>query len=91
MNKRLSHKIRRSFVIKTNHEELGEVLAKFLKLLNIDKLHIITYKDRIDIFASKDMKPLHVELYEKYFSLSEVDTDKIEEYTRKIEKNCWDD
>lgn len=86
MNKRLSHKIRKSFVIKTNHKELGETLAELLKLLNIDKLHIITYKDRIDIFASKDMKPLHVELYEKYFSLSEVDTDKIEEYTRKIEE-----
>ena len=90
MSKRLSRKIRKSFVIKSNHEELGEVLAELLRTLDINKLHIMTYKDRIDVFATKDMKPLHVELYEKYFSLSEVDTDEIEEYTRKIAKNCCD-
>lgn len=90
MSKRLSRKIRKSFVIKSNHEELGEVLAKLLRTLDINELHIMTYKDRIDVFATKDMKPLHVELYEKYFSLSEVDTDEIEEYTRKIAKNCCD-
>lgn len=84
MNKRLSRKIRKSFVIKSNHEELGEVLAELLRTLDINELHIMTYKDRIDVFATKDMKPLHVELYEKYFSLSEADTDEIEEYTRKI-------
>lgn len=84
MNKRLSRKIRKSFVIKSNHEELGEVLAELLRTLDINELHIMTYKDRIDVFATKDMKPLHVELYEKYFSLSETDTDEIEEYTRKI-------
>ena len=88
MNKRLSHKIRKSFVIKSNHEELGETLAELLKLLNIDKLHIITYKDRIDVFASKDMKPLHVELYEKYFSLSEADANEIKEYSKKIKEDC---
>ena len=91
MSKRLSTKVRRSFVIKSNHKELGEMLAELLKLLNIDELHIMTYKDRIDVFATKEMKPLHVELYEKYFSLSEVDTDEIEEYTRKITKDCLDD
>lgn len=91
MSKRLSHKIRKSFVIKTNHEELGEVLAELLKTMDINELHIMTYKDRIDVFATKEMKPLHVELYEKYFSLSEVDTDEIEEYTRKITESCLDD
>ena len=85
MNKRLSHKIRRSFVIKSNHEELGEVLAKLLKSLNIDELHITTYKDRIDLFATKTMRPLHVELYEKLFSLSNDDIDRIEQYQFQIQ------
>lgn len=84
MNKKLSRKMRKSFVIKTNHEELGEVLAELLRMLDIDELHIMTYKDRIDLFATKEMKPLHVELYEKLFSLSEDDVDRIEEYKRKI-------
>lgn len=86
MSKRLSTKVRRSFVIKSNHKELGEMLAELLKLLNIDELHIMTYNDRIDLFATKEMNPLHIELYEKYFSLSEVDTDEIEEYTKKTRK-----
>lgn len=84
MSKKLSLKMRKSFVIKTNHEELGEVLAELLRMLDIDELHIMTYKDRIDLFATKEMKPLHVELYEKLFSLSEDDVDRIEEYKRKI-------
>lgn len=84
MNKRLSHKMRRSFVIKSNHDELGEVLAELLRTLNIDELHIMTYKDRIDLFATKEMNPLHVELYEKLFSLSEDDIDRIEECKRKL-------
>ena len=84
MSKRLSTKVRRSFVIKSNHEELGEVLAELLRTLNINELHIMTYKDRIDLFATKDMNPLHVELYEKLFSLSEDDIDRIEEYKRKL-------
>ena len=84
MNKKLSRKMRKSFVIKTNHEELGETLAELLKLLNIDELHIMTYKDRIDLFATKEMNPLHVELYEKLFSLSEDDVDRIEECKRKL-------
>lgn len=84
MNKRLSHKMRRSFVIKSNHDELGEVLAELLRTLNINELHIMTYKDRIDLFATKEMNPLHVELYEKLFSLSEDDIDRIEEYKRKL-------
>lgn len=84
MNKKLSRKMRKSFVIKTNHEELGEVLAELLRMLDIDELHIMTYKDRIDLFTTKEMKPLHVELYEKLFSLSEDDVDRIEEYKRKI-------
>lgn len=84
MSKKLSRKMRKLFVIKTNHEELGEVLAELLRMLDIDELHIMTYKDRIDLFATKEMKPLHVELYEKLFSLSEDDVDRIEEYKRKI-------
>lgn len=76
--------MRRSFVIKSNHDELGEVLAELLRTLKIDELHIMTYKDRIDLFATKEMNPLHVELYEKLFSLSEDDIDRIEEYKRKL-------
>ena len=84
MNNRLSHKMRRSFVIKSNHEELGEVLAELLKTLDIDELHIMTYKDRIDVYATKTMKPLYVELYEKLFSLTDSDIDKVEEYKKRI-------
>ena len=84
MNKKLSHKMRRSFVIKPNHDELGEVLAELLRTLNIDELHIMTYKNRIDLFATKEMNRLHVELYEKLFSLSEDDVDRIEEYKQKL-------
>lgn len=76
--------MRRSFVIKSNHEELGEVLAELLKTLDIDELHIMTYKDRIDVYATKTMKPLHVELYEKLFSLTDSDIDKVEEYKKRI-------
>ena len=84
MNKRMSHKIRRSFVIKSSHDELGEVLAELLKTLDIDELHIMTYKDRIDVYATKTMKPLYVELYEKLFSLTDSDIDKVEEYKKRI-------
>ena len=76
--------MRRSFVIKSNHEELGEVLAELLKTLDIDELHIMTYKDRIDVYATKTMKSLHVELYEKLFSLTDSDIDKVEEYKKRI-------
>ena len=89
MNNRLSHKMRRSFVIKSNHEELGEVLAELLKTLDIDELHIMTYKDRIDVYATKTMKPLIVELYEKLFSLTDDDIDRIEEYKTRI-SSCRD-
>lgn len=84
MSKRLSTKMRKSFVIKSNHEELGEVLAELLRTLDINELHILTYKDRIDIFATKDMKPLYVELYEKYFSLSDDEIDRIDEYKHTL-------
>lgn len=84
MNKKLSRKMRRSFVIKSNHDELGEVLAELLRTLDIDELHIMTYKDHIDVYATKTMKPLHVELYEKYFSLTGEDVDRIKEYEKKI-------
>lgn len=84
MSKRLSTKVRRSFVIKSNHEELGEVLAKLLKTLDIDELHIMTYKDRIDVYATKTMTSLHVELYEKLFSLTDDDIDRIEEYKKRL-------
>lgn len=83
--KRVSRKIRRSFTIDTNIDELGEVLAELLRTLDIDKLHIMTYKNRIDLFATKTMKPIYVELYEKYFSLTNDDIDRIERYKRKIE------
>ena len=53
MSKRLSTKARRSFVIKSNHKELGEMLAELLKLLNIDELHIMTYKDRNRCICNK--------------------------------------
>ena len=86
MSKRLSTKMRRSFVIKSNHNELGEVLAELLKTLDIDELHIMTYKDRIDVYATKTMKPLYVELYEKLFSLTDDDVDQIVKYNSKIEK-----
>lgn len=81
--KRLSRKMRRSFTIQTNIDELGEVLAELLRTLGVDKLHILTYKDRIDIFATKDMELLYVELIEKYFSLTEEDVDRIEEYEKR--------
>lgn len=81
---RLATKMRRSFVIKSNHEELGEVLAELLRTLDIDELHIMTYKDRIDMFATKNMKPLCVELYEKLFSLTDDDIDRVEEYKKRI-------
>lgn len=84
MSQRLSHKIRRSFVIKSSHEELGEVLAELLKTLDSDELHIMTYKDRIDVFVTKTMNPLHVELYEKLFSLTDDDIDRVEEYKKRI-------
>lgn len=85
--KRVSRKIRRTFTIDANIDDLGEVLAELLKELDIDKLHILTYKDHIDIFATREMKPIYVELYEKYFSLTEEDIDKIEFYQKKILKN----
>lgn len=84
MSKRLSTKMRRSFVIKSNHNELGEVLAELLRTLDIDELHIMTYKDRIDVYATKTMKPLYVELYEKLFGLTNDDIDRIEEYKKRV-------
>lgn len=84
--KRVSRKIRRSFTIDANIDDLGEVLAELLKELDIDKLHILTYKDRIDIFATKEMKPIYVEIYEKYFRLTGDDVDQIDKYNSKIEK-----
>ena len=85
-SKRISRKIRRSFTIDTNIDDLGEVLAELLKMLDVDKLHIITYKDRIDVFATKSMKHIYVEIYEKYFSLTGDDVDQIDKYNSKIEK-----
>ncbi|MFR3063302.1 MAG: hypothetical protein ACLTL6_15250 [Holdemanella porci] len=65
-SKRLSRKLQKSYVIKTDIDELSDVLCELLKLLNIEELHIMTYKDRIDVFATKEMTPLHVELYERF-------------------------
>ena len=81
--KRLSRKIRKSYTIQTNIDELAEVLAKLLYELKIDQIHIMTYKDRIDIFATKKMKLLYVELYEKIFSLTDDDIDRIDEYEKR--------
>lgn len=77
-SKRLSRKLQKSYVIKTDIDELSDVLCELLKLLNIEELHIMTYKDRIDVFATKEMTPLHVELYERYFSLHPDDAKKEE-------------
>ena len=82
--KRLSRKIRKSYTIQTNIDELAEVLAKLLYELKIDQIHIMTYKDRIDIFATKNMKLLYVELYEKIFSLTDDDIDRIDEYEKRM-------
>ena len=84
--KRLSRKIRKSYTIQTNIDELAEVLAKLLYELKIDQIHIMTYKDRIDIFATKDMKLLYMELYEKILSLTNDDIDRIDEYEKRIQK-----
>lgn len=84
--KRMSRKIRKSYTIQTNIDELAEVLAKLLYELKIDQIHIMTYKDRIDIFATKKMKLLYVELYEKIFSLTDDDIDRIDEYEKRIQK-----
>lgn len=77
-SKRLSRKLQKSYVIKTDIDELSDALCELLKLLNIEELHIMTYKDRIDVFATKEMTPLHVELYERYFSLHPDDDEKEE-------------
>lgn len=80
-SKRLSRKLRKSYVIKTDTDELSEVLCELLKLLKVEELHIMTYKDRIDVFATKEMPPLHVELYERFFSLH-PENDEQEEYIK---------
>lgn len=77
-SKRLSRKLQKSYVIKTDIDELSDVLYELLKLLNIEELHIMTYKDRIDVFATKEMTPLHVVLYERFFSLQPDDAEKEE-------------
>lgn len=77
-SKRLSRKLQKSYVIKTDIDELSDVLCELLKLLNIEELHIMTYKDRIDVFATKEMTPLHVGLYERFFSLHPDDAEKEE-------------
>ena len=77
-SKRLSRKLQKSYVIKTDIDELSDVLCELLKLLKIEELHIMTYKDRIDVFATKEMPPLHVELYERFFNLHPDDAEKEE-------------
>lgn len=77
-SKRLSRKLQKSYVIKTDIDELSDVLCELLKLLKIEELHIMTYKDRIDVFATKEMTPLHVKLYERFFSLHPDDAEKEE-------------
>ena len=87
-SKRLSRKLQKSYVIKTDIDELSDVLCELLKLLNIEELHIMTYKDRIDVFATKEMTPLHVELYERYFSLHPDDAEK-EEFLKEQIYQDW--
>lgn len=84
--KRLSKKLQKSYVIKTDTDELGDVLRELLKLLNVEELHIMTYKDRIDVFATKEMPPLHVELYERFFSLQPENAEQ-EEFIKNRIKN----
>lgn len=85
-SKRLSRKLRKSYVIKTDTDELREVLCELLKLLKVEELHIMTYKDRIDVFATKEMQPLHVELYERFFSLQPENAEQ-EEFVKNHIKN----
>lgn len=85
-SKRLSRKLQKSYVIKTDTDELSDVLCELLKLLNVEELHIMTYKDRIDVFATKEMPPLHVELYEKFFSLHPENAEQ-EEFIKNQIKN----
>lgn len=85
-SKRLSRKLQKSYVIKTDIDELSDVLCELLKLLNIEELHIMTYKDRIDVFATKEMPPLHVELYERFFCL-QPDNSEQEELVKNQIKN----
>lgn len=85
-SKRLSRKLQKSYVIKTDIDELSDVLCELLKLLNIEELHIMTYKDRIDVFATKEMPPLHVELYERFFGL-QSDNSEQEELVKNQIKN----
>ena len=85
-SKRLSRKLQKSYVIKTDINELSDVLCELLKLLNIEELHIMTYKDRIDVFATKEMPPLHVELYEKFFSFQPENAEQ-EEFVKNQIKN----
>lgn len=80
-SKRLSSKLRKAYVIKTDIDELSDVLCELLKLLKVEELHIMTYKDRIDVFATKEMQPLHVELYERFFSLH-PENDEQEEFIK---------
>lgn len=88
-SKRLSRKLQKSYVIKTDIDELRDVLCELLKLLNIEELHIMTYKDRIDVFATKEMPPLHVELYERFFGL-QPDNSEQEELVKNQIKNRID-
>lgn len=85
-SKRLSRKLQKSYVIKTDTDELSDVLCELLKLLNVEELHIMTYKDRIDVFATKEMPPLHVELYERFFSLQPENAEQ-EEFIKNQIKN----
>lgn len=85
-SKRLSRKLQKSYVIKTDTDELSEVLCELLKLLKVEELHIMTYKDRIDVFATKEMQPLHVELYERFFSLHPENAEQEELIKRQIKK-----
>lgn len=85
-SKRLSRKLQKSYVIKTDIDELSDVLCELLKLLNVEELHIMTYKDRIDVFATKEMPPLHVELYERFFSLHPENAEQ-EEFIKNQIKN----
>lgn len=85
-SKRLSRKQRKSYVIKTDTDELSEVLCELLKLLKVEELHIMTYKDRIDVFATKEMPPLHVELYERFFSLHPENDEQEESIKNQILK-----
>ena len=86
--KRIARKIRKAYTIKTNIKELSEILAELFESIEVDEFNILTYKDRLEIYACKPMSLIQVELYENFFSLAdadEVNEDEIKKRNDEIE------